>query len=293
MRLFPIPTPQPVWQRFWLLVLALLLSACASKKSEISDKGVVKRVGYELDTQHRAQAAYPRIKVLVIHYTAGDFDTSLTTLTDKEVSAHYLIPEHPPVHNGKPRIWQLVPEQELAWHAGVSFWRGATRINDTSIGIELENRGWQKIGRDKDFTPFAADQIAALIPLAKDIINSYNILPANVVAHSDIAPQRKVDPGPLFPWRELAAQGIGAWPDAQRVTFYLNGRAPSERVSSAVLLDALSRYGYEVVPGMTIAQQKRVIMAFQMHFRPVRYDGVADAETLAIASALLEKYGQG
>jgi len=77
------------------------------------------------------------------------------------------------------------------------------------------------------------------------------------------------------------------------VTFYLNGRAPSERVSSAVLLDALSRYGYEVVPGMTIAQQKRVIMAFQMHFRPARYDGVADAETLAIASALLEKYGQG
>jgi N-acetylmuramoyl-L-alanine amidase len=272
---------------FKLIALVLLLTGCAS------EKGVVDKAGYQLDTRHQAQAAYPRIKVLVIHYTADDFDASLATLTDKHVSSHYLIPARPPLHKGKPRIWQLVPEQDLAWHAGVSFWRGATRINDTSIGIELENRGWQKIAGSKRFTPFEPQQIAALVPLAKNIIHSYNILPQNVVAHSDIAPQRKDDPGPLFPWQALAQQGIGAWPDENRVAFYLNGRDPATPVDPAQLLDLLSRYGYEVKPEMTPAQKKRVIVAFQMHFRPARWDGVADAQSLAIAEALLEKYGQG
>ena len=269
------------------LVLALLLAGCAS------EKGIIDRDGYQLDTRHPAQAAYPRIKVLVIHYTADDFDVSLATLTDNQVSSHYLIPEKPPLHGGKPRIWQLVPEEELAWHAGVSFWRGSTRINDTSIGIELENRGWQKTAGVKSFTPFNPAQIDALIPLAKDIIARYHIAPQNVVAHADIAPQRKDDPGPLFPWRRLAEQGIGAWPDARRVAFYLQGRPSYEPVDAAALLDVLARYGYQVTPEMTPAQQKRVIMAFQMHFRPARWDGVADAQTLAIAEALLEKYGRG
>lgn len=273
-------------RRFILLLLALMLAGCAS------EKGIIDRDGYQLDTRHQAQAAYPRIKVLVVHYTAGDFDTSLATLTDRQVSAHYLVPARPPVHDGKPRIWQLVPEQQLAWHAGSSFWRGATRINDTSIGIELENRGWQNVAGAKQFAPFEQQQIRALIPLMKSIISSYNILPQNVVAHADIAPQRKDDPGPLFPWRELAEQGIGAWPDPQRVAFYLNGRPPYQPVETASLLDLLARYGYDVKPGMTAGQQKRVIMAFQMHFRPTSWSGAADAETQAIAEALLEKYGQ-
>ena len=271
----------------WLAAFALLLTGCAG------EKGIVDKDGYQLDTRHQAQAAYPRIKVLVIHYTADDFDSSLATLTDKNVSSHYLIPSVPPLHRGKPRIWQLVPEQDLAWHAGISFWRGATRINDTSIGIELENRGWQKSAGDKYFAPFEPAQIQALIPLAKDIIARYDIRPQNVVAHADIAPQRKDDPGPLFPWRALAAQGIGAWPDAQRVNFYLAGRAPHTPVEMASLLDLLSRYGYEVKPEMTAREQQRVVMAFQMHFRPTLWNGVADAETQAIAEALLEKYGQG
>ena len=270
-----------------LALAALLLTGCAQ------EQGNVDKQGYQLDTRHPAQAAYPRIKVLVIHYTADNFDVSLATLTDKEVSSHYLIPEQPPLHHGKPRIWQLVPEEDLAWHAGISFWRGSTRINDTSIGIELENRGWQKNGDIKRFTPFNPAQIDALIPLAKDIIARYHIQPQNVVAHADIAPQRKDDPGPLFPWRALAQQGIGAWPDDSRVAFYLQGRPGWQPVDSGELLDLLSRYGYQVTPEMTPAQQKRVIMAFQMHFRPARWDGVADAQTQAIAEALLEKYGQG
>jgi len=269
------------------VLLALLLAGCAT------EKGVVDKGAYELDTRRQAQAAYPRIKVLVIHYTADDFDSSLATLTDKNVSSHYLIPAIPPQHNGKPRIWQLVPERDLAWHAGVSFWRGATRINDTSIGIELENRGWQKSGGQKRFVPFEPAQIAALIPLAKDIIQRYDIKPQNVVAHADIAPQRKDDPGPLFSWQALAQQGIGAWPDPARVAFYLNGQSPYQPVETSALLDLLARYGYEVPENISSAQQKRVIMAFQMHFRPQLWNGVSDKETMAIAEALLEKYGQG
>jgi len=272
---------------FSTLLLALLLAGCAT------EKGIVDKGAYELDTRHQAQAAYPRIKVLVIHYTADDFDSSLATLTDKNVSSHYLIPANPPAPDGKPRIWQLVPENELAWHAGISFWRGTNRINDTSVGIELENRGWQKTAGVKHFTPFETAQIAALVPLAKDIIARYNIKPENVVAHSDIAPQRKDDPGPLFPWRELAEQGIGAWPDASRVAFYMNGRPRYQAVDTAALLDLLACYGYDVPANSTPAQQKRIIMVFQMHFRPQLWNGVADVETMAIAEALLEKYGQG
>ena len=271
---------------FWLVAAALLLAGCAG------EKGIVEKEGYQLDTRRQAQAAYPRIKVLVIHYTADDFDSSRATLTDKQVSSHYLVPAVPPRYNGKPRIWQLVPEQELAWHAGISAWRGATRLNDTSIGIELENRGWQKSSGVKYFAPFEQAQIQALIPLAKDIIARYHIKPENVVAHADIAPQRKDDPGPLFPWQQLAQQGIGAWPDAQRVNFYLAGRAPHTPVDTASLLELLARYGYDVKPDMTPREQRRVIMAFQMHFRPTLYNGEADAETQAIAEALLEKYGQ-
>ncbi|WP_336479948.1 N-acetylmuramoyl-L-alanine amidase AmiD [Escherichia coli] len=271
---------------FWLIAAALLLAGCAG------EKGIVEKEGYQLDTRRQAQAAYPRIKVLVIHYTADDFDSSQATLTDKQVSSHYLVPAVPPRYNGKPRIWQLVPEQELAWHAGISAWRGATRLNDTSIGIELENRGWQKSAGVKYFAPFEPAQIQALIPLAKDIIARYHIKPENVVAHADIAPQRKDDPGPLFPWQQLAQQGIGAWPDAQRVNFYLAGRAPHTPVDTASLLELLARYGYDVKPDMTPREQRRVIMAFQMHFRPTLYNGEADAETQAIAEALLEKYGQ-
>ncbi|WP_436876024.1 N-acetylmuramoyl-L-alanine amidase [Siccibacter turicensis] len=274
-------------RRLWLCALALLLAGCAG------EKGVIDRGGYKVDTRRQAQAAYPRVKVLVIHYTADDFDTSLATLTDKHVSSHYLIPATPPLEGGKPLIWQLVPERELAWHAGASFWRGASRINDTSIGIELENRGWIKVNGAKQFVPFNPPQIAVLTDLARDIIARYDIKPQNVVAHADIAPQRKDDPGPLFPWQQLAAQGVGAWPEASRVAFYLNGRDPYSPVDTALLLDALERYGYPVTPDMTPAQQKRVIQAFQMHFRPALWSGVADAQSLAIAEALLEKYGQG
>lgn len=266
-----------------LLAVALLLSACQSS--------IEARHGYWVDTAHPAQGARPRIKVVVIHYTAEDFSNSLATLTDREVSAHYLIPQHPPQKNGKGVVWQLVPESQLAWHAGPSFWRGATRINDTSVGIEIVNSGYRRTLTGLQWQPFTPQQISALMALVKDITQRYGIAPENVVGHSDIAPQRKQDPGPLFPWQHLAEHGLGAWPEQATVQRYLNGRAADEGVDQAELLDALQRYGYDVAAATTPQMQRKLIAAFQMHFRPRDYRGIADAETLAIARALLAKYG--
>lgn len=275
-----------MWRSMITVLLLLALTGCAGK-------GIVDRGDWVADTRHPASQAWPRIKVLVIHYTAGDFEQSLKTLTGSQVSAHYLISQTPPKRRGKPVVWQLVPEDKLAWHAGASAWRGATRINDTSIGIELENQGFQEANGQKRYFAFPPTQIAALSRVARDIITRYGIRAENVVAHGDIAPQRKEDPGPLFPWQQLAAAGIGAWPEPSRVAFYLNGRAPHDPVDPALLVDLLGRYGYQVTPDMTPEQAKNVISRFQMHFRPARYDGAADAQTQAIAEALLEKYGSG
>lgn len=276
-----------IWSPCWLVSLLILVLAGCSSQPGLIDHGT-----YKIDTAHQAPSAFPRITSLVIHYTAGDFDSALATLMGPNVSAHYLIPERPPRSGNKPVIWQLVPEDKLAWHAGVSYWRGYTHLNGTSVGIELENDGWRQVNGQKQFEPFNGPQIAVLIQLAKDIIERYQIPPQNVVAHADIAPLRKDDPGPLFPWQRLAENGIGAWPDSGRVAWYLSGRAPYTAVDTGDLLQLLARYGYQVTPEMTGAQQRRVITAFQMHFRPARYDGTADAETQAIAEALLEKYGQ-
>ncbi|WP_437180273.1 N-acetylmuramoyl-L-alanine amidase [Pantoea phytobeneficialis] len=266
-----------------LLLAMLILSGCQS--------AIEARHGYWVDTSHPAQGARPRIKVVVIHYTAEDLPSSLATLTDREVSAHYLIPAQPEQRRGKGVIWQLVPESQLAWHAGPSFWRGATRINDTSIGIELVNSGYQRTLVGLRWQPFSTAQIAALEALVKDITKRYGISPENVVGHSDIAPQRKQDPGPLFPWQQLAQQGIGAWPDTATVQRYLGDQAADALVDQQALLDVLQRYGYDVTSATTPAMQRKVIAAFQMHFRPRDYRGLADAETLAIARALLAKYG--
>ena len=159
------------------------------------------------------------------------------------------------------------------------------------MGIELENRGWQTRDGVKTFTPFAPAQIAALIPLAGDIIARYDIQPQNVVAHADIARSVKTIPAHCFrgsSWRSRDRSR----PDPARVAFYLNGRPRYQEVERGALLDVLKRYGYEVPDNATEQQQKRVISAFQMHFRPALWNGVADVET-AIAEALLEKYGQG
>lgn len=136
-----------------IVLLALLLTGCAG------EKGIIDRDGYQLDTRHPAQAAYPRIKVLVIHYTADNFDVSLATLTDKEVSSHYLIPEQPPRYQHKPRIWQLVPEEDLAWHAGVAIGAAVRALTIPPLALSWRTAAGRRRRASKVLPPFIRNRL--------------------------------------------------------------------------------------------------------------------------------------
>lgn len=156
--------------------------------------------------------------LLVLHYTAQNFADSVQSLTGKSVSAHYLVPDpEDPTYKAAGfsgvRIFNLVDEVERAWHAGTSQWGNRSNLNDTAIGIEIVNLA-SGDGEDITFPPFNPQQIAAVTQLTQNILQRYpDITPVNVVAHSDIAPGRKSDPGPQFPWHQLYKAGVGAWYD--------------------------------------------------------------------------------
>ena len=215
---------------------------------------------------HAARGDLP-VDILVLHYTELPLRESLDILSDGNregrVSAHYVLAE-----DGT--AYRLVPEDRTAWHAGTSYWRGREALNATSIGIEIVNLH----GDRHDYPPA---QIAALIDLCKGIIQRHpDIVPRNVVGHSDIAPQRKVDPGRRFPWNTLAEAGIGLWPRA--------GGRPLD----GDFQKGLQRYGY--APPLAVPPRE-IVKAFQRHFRPARVDGVADAETKTLLSGLLDPLG--
>lgn len=208
------------------------------------------------------------IDMLVIHYTGMASDArALDWMCNPaaQVSAHYFIDE-------AGAVCRLVPEDRRAWHAGVSAWRGAADINSRSIGIELANPGHEFGYRD-----FPPAQIDALMTLAQDIVARHPIAPRNVVGHSDIAPARKLDPGERFPWQRLAGAGIGLWPEEDGAS------ADGDRAA------LLAEYGYDVENNALTD----VVSAFQRHFRPNRFDGVADDETRARLAALLEQVAGG
>ncbi|MCW8110215.1 N-acetylmuramoyl-L-alanine amidase [Yersinia intermedia] len=270
--------------------LLLLLAGCSSTHSDRPHK-LIDRGEYKIDTNNPSVAQNERVWFLVLHYTATDDAESLRILTQGDVSAHYLVKTHPENVGGKPVVLQLVPESQRAWHAGVSYWEGRTSLNDTSIGIEIVNKGFTERMLGRKWYPYNESQIELIERLSRDIVERYNIAPTNVVAHSDIAPQRKSDPGPLFPWKRLAEQGIGAWPDDATVAKYINGRNKYDIGSVTVIQQALARYGYQIPQnGVLDNETIQVIKAFQMHFRAQNIRGVPDIETEAIALALVEKY---
>ncbi len=269
-----------------IIVMALL--GCKNSNSNLEERST-----YFVNFVEGAQAVNDRTRFLVFHYTAQDEEASMTSLQGEFVSAHYLIPENPVFQRDKPVVIQLVDEKKRAWHAGVSHWNGRTNLNDSSIGIEIVNRGYADDEQGlRHWYPYNDSQIIALSKLAEDIIQRYNITPDNVVGHSDIAPLRKQDPGKLFPWKALAQMGIGAWPDEHTINTYLAGRNPHTKGNIVTLQQALLRYGYTEMPqnGMLDDTTRKIISAFQMHFRPDDTRGEADAETEAIACALNEKY---
>ena len=200
------------------------------------------------------------VDILVVHYTGMTSAKKATEwLCDlaSKVSAHYLIDE-------AGDVVQMVDEERRAWHAGVSYWRGNTDVNGASIGIELANPG-----HEFGYQPFPEAQVAALIDLATGIVARHGIGAGNVVGHSDVAPARKTDPGELFPWRRLAAAGLGVWPE--------DGAADGGDLDAA-----LAAIGY----GGSGVARADLISAFQRRFRPANFDGVEDAETRGLAAAV-------
>lgn len=204
------------------------------------------------------------ISIAVLHYTGmQDAASAIARLRDPEarVSAHYVIAE-----DGQ--ILRLVPEDKRAWHAGLSYWRGKTALNAHSVGIEIVNPG-----HEFGYRPFPREQMDALLPLLAGIVRRYNIAPANVVGHSDIAPTRKEDPGELFDWALLARHGLAI----PRPT----GPLADPHWTDGGFLLALERWGYD------IRDPRAATIAFQRRFRPELLDGVIDGECRAILLQLL------
>ncbi len=222
---------------------------------------------------HDARPPGVPIDMLVLHYTGmRTGEEALARLRDPaaKVSSHWLIEE-----DG--RVFALVPEERRAWHAGVSWWRGRASLNDRSIGVEIVNPG-----HDWGYRPFPEAQIDSVISLCRQILARHPIRPIDVVAHSDIAPERKRDPGELFPWARLAARGVGLWPgEAPAAVDEVPPIGLGETGDGVRALRAtLRRIGYRVASegGMDTALTA-VLAAFQRHWAPHRTDGVADGRT--------------
>jgi N-acetylmuramoyl-L-alanine amidase len=217
---------------------------------------------------------------LVLHYTGmptGEAALDLLCDPASEVSAHYFIWE-----DG--RIFQLVAERDRAWHAGKAIWKGEQDLNSASVGIEIVNPG-----HDGGSPRFPAAQVDATIALCRDLSGRHGIRPERVLAHSDVAPNRKRDPGEAFPWDELSAAGVGHWVApaalAGPALFRHEEEGPPVRALQAML--ALYGYGLELT-GVYDRHTRAVVTAFQRHFRPERVDGETDASTVATLKALID-----
>lgn len=220
----------------------------------------------------RKDGAKPEL--IILHYTAmASAEAALERLTDptqeKKVSAHYLIDE-------KGNIYQLVDEAKRAWHAGVSSWDGKGDVNSRSIGIEISNRGSE---------PYTKEQLFALTLLCKDIMHRHGIAPENIIGHSDVAPDRKQDPGEHFPWAKMSRHDVGAWP---RVEAKDKFNAAAAAKSPKQLKQLFNEAGYGVNAfGKNKPRLKDIITAFQSHFEPevfsdpAKKPGVATGETVA------------
>jgi N-acetylmuramoyl-L-alanine amidase len=242
------------------------------------DSCVVAEVRESPNHGERGDGALPNM--IVLHYTGmQDNEAAIRQLCTpaSEASAHYLVLE-----DGY--IIQLIAESRRAWHAGASSWAGVTDINSCSIGIEIANPG-----HDHGYPDFSKRQIAAVTALCRSISTRHQISADRVLAHSDVAPTRKQDPGEKFPWRLLADSGIGLWVKPAPLTtvgsiFVLGETNPAIEEAQRLLAD----YGYGVAPtGYLDSTTRDVVAAFQRHFRPMRVDGVIDESTILTLKSLL------
>lgn len=241
---------------------ACLLAACATPR---------------IDTRYSSVAQASRVQFLILHYTVADFEESVDILVRQgRVSSHYLVRDNPV------GIYRLVPEDRLARHAGVSHWAGHAMLNASSIGIEIVNPGYTDTPEGRVYAPYPPEQIDAVVALCKRIVARHRIRPEFVLGHADIAPGRKQDPGPMFPWRRLAEEGLVPWPDearvAERLAYYRANPVPDV----AWFQQRLAAVGYRVpAHGELDADTRVVISTFQMKYRPSDISGEPDAETAA------------
>ncbi|MFY8326597.1 penicillin binding protein PBP4B [Pseudoalteromonas sp. ZZD1] len=279
------------FKKLGLLTTATLLVSCASTPYEFTQSA---------NYSHR-------VKFLVMHYTAIDYEKSMRVLVEEGgLSAHYLLPESNDASypEDELKIIQLVDEHDRAWHAGRSFWQGRDDLNDQSIGIEIVNVPtchYPEVAADVQmendasklciFPDYDAKQMELLIELSKGILaRNPDIGPTQVVGHSDIAPSRKNDPGPRFPWYQLYKAGIGAWYESETVDKYWQ-QFSLVKPSVELMQKALRGYGYDVkATNQLDPQTLDTLSAFQMHFLPWHVSGNADARSASVLFALMEKY---
>mgnify|MGYP003575658522 CR=1 FL=1 len=221
--------------------------------------------------------------MLVLHYTGMETgEGALARLRDPEakVSAHYLV-------NEDGTILRLVAEERRAWHAGRGAWQGETDCNAASIGIEIVNPGHEFGYRD-----FPDAQVDAVVSLISDIRTRWTIPDARIIGHSDVAPERKQDPGERFPWKRLAGAGHGLWfePAQERIAALGAPLGPGDEGLGVIVLRAgLHRLGYALRPGGDYDDETRMtVEAFQRHWRPGQVDGIADGETRATLMGVLQ-----
>ena len=270
-----------------LVLLTALISGCASAPSGVPTKLPVAEhapVGLRIEQGADSLGSEVRkvpVQALILHHTGGNLAGSYEVLQGRKpshrVGIHYLVTDENP-----PRVIAMVPESKAAYHAGKSGWRQFDGLNQPSIGIEI-------INLDGNIHPYPAAQQELVAKLCADILRRHpSILPTEVLAHSDIAIGRKIDPGLLFPWADFAARGIGAWPLQADVEAFLK---TSAKVDAAEVRRLLLTYGYAVESGD--AGLKLALEAFQRHFRGKKVDGLADAESVAILRALVKRYRVG
>lgn len=228
-----------------------------------------------------------KVDTLVLHHTALDLEASLRVLRYRDVSAHYVL-----ATDGV--AYRILNDDEVAWHAGISMWRGRKRVNSRSIGVEIVNL-------DGNRSPYPETQIAALIELCRRIMaENPGIRPGNVVGHADVAPKRKVDPGSMFPWKRLAADGVGLWPrlsSAKRIGSkariqslleqcgYPRPHGFGTKGGSFVMFDD-PKSPPAGVAGVVSVGTRDILRAFQLHYQPGSAMGVANLTTMRLLEGL-------
>ncbi|MGL6065854.1 MAG: N-acetylmuramoyl-L-alanine amidase [Cetobacterium sp.] len=268
------------------LIFTLVLSSCTSPKYSVNT------------SKYKSKSYNERVRFVILHYTALNDERSITALTKNNVSSHYLVTQ-----KIEDSVYSLVPDTKRAWHAGVSYFDGYKNLNDNSIGIEISNLGYSSANKQNTsnlkkgivdtsmFYMYNDAQIFKIGMLLKELTTKYKINPKYILGHSDISPARKFDPGPKFPWKYLYDKyGVGAWYNTKDFNLYYSQKL-LDTMSIKDLKKELQDYGYEINSiDVWDLESKRVVSAFQMHFRPKKVDGIFDLETFAIIKALNKKY---